>query len=258
MTFSKFICYKSLTVIPQRTDITGTRGCAKSAMEGWFTQFSHEEEFEVKPHHLLTTFPVLPDEWKLSLKLKPKKTMSWRFWSSNVIILTTDLLTKKRGFLPPRVFLSKSGGIKIISGVNKPMFGRMFLPKNYKTLQKREEWVKIEISQELRLGRLWYRVMIDGVEKFSVENKTPHFFENVKLYTGYKASMLDPFKGWIKELSIQIKEDNVIKHRQMTKIKNHYSKDPPSGDIYVLGVSFKKTSWERCKVIVLSTLASKM
>ena len=46
------------------------------------------------------------------------------------------------------------------------------------------------------------------------------------------------FNGWIKELSIKIKEDNVIKFK-LDKIKNHYLKEPPSGDLYVLGPSFR-------------------
>ena len=233
----------------QGTIFTGTRACAKSAMDGWFTQFSVIEEFEAKSNQLLAEMPVLPNEWKISLKLKPT---SFGPGEDNVIFLTNGL-SKFKGFSALRIYLIRHFGLKVISGVNKPYFINYFGEFNgklAKKLQKGEEWVDIQISQEFAYSfskwvcgpwasncrrnetkTLMFRVFIDGVEELSVENETPQFFENVKLYTGYGVS---PFNGWIKELSIKIKEDDLIKFR-LTKIKEHYSKEPPSGEFYLLG-----------------------
>ena len=196
-------------------------------MEGWITQFAATEEFEAKSNHILAEIPLLPDEWKISLKLKPKKATSWSGrHSSNVILLTNWI----KGFSPPRVFLSQRGLLTIKGGVNEPHFVSYFAQVANK-LQKGEEWVEIEISQEFTSSlpkKLMYRVIIDGVEELSLEKRTPQFFENVTIYTGFQTSTVSQFDGRIKELSIKIKEDNMIKYR------HHYSKEPPSGDFCVL------------------------
>ena len=173
-------------MIPQVTDITGTRACAKSAMKGWFTQYSQTEEFEAKSDHLLAEVPVLPDEWKISFKLKPRKATSWlgHRGSSNVLLLTNWV----RGFSPPRIFLGRRGVLRIISGVNGPHSTSYFAGVANKL--QRGEWVEIQISQEFTTGlpkKLMYQVIIDGVEELSLENKTPQFFENVKVYTGWSS-----------------------------------------------------------------------
>ena len=194
-------------------------------MKGWITQYAASEEFEAKSNHILAEIPLLPDEWKISLKLKPKN-----IWlgghDSNVILLTNGI----RGFSPPRIFVSQRGVLTINGGVNKPHSVSYFAQAADK-LRKGEEWVEIQISQEFTSSlpkKLMYRVVIDGEAELIVENKTPQFFENVKLYTGYETSTVSPFNGRIKDLSIKIKEDNMIKYR------HHYSKDPPSGEFNVL------------------------
>ena len=226
-------------VISQGTIYTGTRGCAKSAMGGWFTQYSHNEEFKPKLRHLLATLPVLPNEWKIRLKLKLKPaSLGWRS-SPNVIHLTNRRRENNwEGVSILNIWVHGQSGVRIsVSGVNEQHFSKYFGEFNgklAKKLDKGEEWVAIEISQEFtpemkyslftRPKKLMYRVTIDGVKELSVENKTPQFFENVNLYTHYGSEL----NGRIKELSIQIKEDDLIKSR-LTKIKTHYLKKPPPG-----------------------------
>ena len=79
-----------------------------------------------------------------------------------------------------------------------------------------------------------FRVIIDGEEWVSEENIIPRigiFHENVKLYTGRRklgGKLGKPLDGRIKDLSVKIKEEDLIKFR-LTKIKKHYSLEPPSG-----------------------------
>ena len=185
----------------------GTRACAKSGTEGWCTQFSRTEEFEIEEHHLLAKIPVFPHEWKIRLQLKPKeKALQYRASWNNVFLLTTGLQTGKR-FLPPSVYLGNGGIFKIVYGVNKPYAVRFYgIPYKKKTKLKNGEWIEIQMSQEMRDGKLLYRVIIDGKEVLSVENRKPKIFQNIELYTGFIASPWgEPFKGSIRELSIKIK-----------------------------------------------------
>ena len=79
-----------------------------------------------------------------------------------------------------------------------------------------------------------FRVIIDGEEWVSEENIIPRigiFHENVNLYTGRRklgGKMGKPLDGRIKDLSVKIKEEDLIKFR-LTKIKKHYSQEPPPG-----------------------------
>ena len=234
-------------------------------MEGWLTQFSATEEFEAKPRHLLAKLPVLPHQWKVSLKLKPTSLGRDLQDLVNVIFLSNGPSNFNKRFSALGIWLHGNLGVKITSGVNTPHFSKWFggvgswengefNGKLAKKLRNGEEWVDIQISQEFVtiLGKmvcgyrdchrteekkLMYRVIIDGVEELSLENKTPQLFENVKLYTGFSISK---FHGKIKELTIKIKEDDLVKYR-LTKIKNNYSKEPPAGELYALGPSFKQT-----------------
>ena len=161
----------------------------------------------------------MPHEWKISLQLKPTKDIeSWKGLDNNVIFLTTGYYWEKPR--PPRVYLGRHGVFKIWYGVNNKAFALKFLESASLKLKK-GEWVELEMSQEMKDGKLLYRVKIDGAEKYSVENKTPKIFQNVKLITGFdrapcfkKKCVAPPFKGSIRELSVKIKKDDA--YMQMT------------------------------------------
>ena len=210
-------------------------------MKGWFTLFSHTKEFEVREDHVLTTFPVLPDQWKVNFKVKATSWYpSWYRLKSGVI----DLDSERGKFHALKIVLGEYEGV-MISGsgsVSRKTIGGYGSKKKWKKkLQKGEEWVEIEISQKFnepfRGGynplfhpkKLWFRVIIDGEEEVVEENKRPQgTFHDVKLYTGRKTNRVKALKGRIKDLSVKIKEEDLIKFR-LTKIKKHYSQEPPPG-----------------------------
>jgi len=65
------------------------------------------------------------------------------------------------------------------------------------------KWTRITLSQENFSGEARYRVLIDGVEKYSVRNAQDGEFRNVRVYASNPWHEALP--GYIKNLSVKSK-----------------------------------------------------
>ena len=63
------------------------------------------------------------------------------------------------------------------------------------------KWTQITLSQEYLSGKFRYRVLIDGVEKYNVENAQDGQFRDVRVYASNPWHDAQP--GYIKDLSVK-------------------------------------------------------
>ena len=115
--------------------------------------------------------------------------------------MSTGRKVGQYGDRTPAIWLHKTKGVFVSSAVNGDgNFGRYFLPPIGEG-----NWTRIEVGQKLENLSYIYSISIDGVKRFSVENKQPEAFENVKVWAG------DPWvktqKGAIRNLIVKGKMD---------------------------------------------------
>ena len=163
----------------------------------WKMLFSSSSERQLKPNQELTEVPKLGKEWLVSFEVKPTLYRSFGL----VLQMTTGGKVGQYGDRTPAIWLHKTKGVFVSSAINGDgNFGRCFLPPI-----EEGNWTRIEVGQKLENLSYIYSISIDGVKRFSVENKQPEAFENVKVWAG------DPWvktqKGAIRNLTVKGKMD---------------------------------------------------
>ena len=107
----------------------------------------------------------------------------------------------KKGDRTPAVWTHSSRGLLVSSAVGK----KASYSQYFKPLPKLDEWVKIEVGQELVGQDMIYSISIRGKEVHSIKNTKPAAFENVKVFAG--SSWYPPVGGVIRNLLIENKND---------------------------------------------------
>ena len=168
--------------------------------ETWSLAFSTDNLLEVKLSNLVTTLPFLSEELRVSFTLFPLDQGNW----VNILHMTTGENNCCYGSRTPAIFFYPPEGLltqSAISGQNtegvilaSPVFGVN---------------TNIEITQETdEEGKIMFRVVIDDVEVYQIENTDPRVFENVAVYVPDPWYMSpDPnYKlGFVQDLSIYVK-----------------------------------------------------
>ena len=163
----------------------------------WTPLFSHEDELNLKRNNLLTTLPVLPREWMVDFMFKPTNVTTKALLS--ILHLTDkDRNTGSYGGRIPALWLTGNGKFLIECSYNNTRNRHFSLPD-----PQVGKWTQITFIQENLSGKLRYRLLMDGVENYNIENPQDKPFNNVKVYAS------DPWyngqPGYIKNLSVKAK-----------------------------------------------------
>ena len=160
----------------------------------WQSLYSHPEEHQLTKGSLLTTLPTLKRQWRVTFQLKAtRQEVGYR----NILHLT---IGKMRGRYGDRIpfFSVQSGTVIINSAINGlPDGGPTHVPHTIAL----NSWQTVEVSQQIVEDKLMFRLLIDGVELHSEENKQPQEFDCVKVYASNP--WWTNLKGSIKSLHIQ-------------------------------------------------------
>ena len=159
----------------------------------WTPLFLHQDELTLSKSNLLTTLPVLPREWMVHFMLKPSSVTANDYQSILHLTDKEDSNSGSYGGRVPAVWLlssafyigcPKKNGATRYHSLSGPQVGN---------------WTQITIIQEEDR----FRVLIDGVEKYNVDNVQDKPFNNVKVYASNPWHTGQP--GYIKHLSIVAK-----------------------------------------------------
>ena len=146
--------------------------------------------------NLLTTLPVLPREWMVDFMFKPTN-VTMKGLKSILHLTDKDINTGSYGGRIPSVWLSTASFHIEYARNNTGNRGHV-LPG-----PPVGKWTQITIIQEDFSGKSRYRVLIDGVEKYNVENPQDGHFNNVMVYVSNPWHIGQP--GFIKNLTIKEK-----------------------------------------------------
>ena len=170
----------------------------------WDTILTSTDEQEIKRNTLLTTIPLLKQEWRVSFELKANKFSGLQ----QILHMTRggkgSGSGSKYGDRTPAIWTHSSRGFLISSAVN----GKYSYSKYLKSLPAVGVWTKIEVGQQLVGSKMVYSITIGGRKVFSVTNSKPSEFENVKVYAS--SDWYSPLSGSIKNLLIQNKNDGEL------------------------------------------------
>merc|ERR1711962_1091728 len=167
----------------------------------WETAFSLQEEHKIGRNELLTTIPLLKEEWKVSFDFKAS-----RFSGLTQIFHMTaggkgSGSGARYGDRTPAIWTHPTRGFLVSSAVG----GRYSYSKYFKKLPSLNEWTTVEVGQEMVESKIVYYVAIGGERVFSYTNSKPSEFEDVKVYAA--SNWYTPVSGSIKNLLIQNKND---------------------------------------------------
>ena len=146
----------------------------------WTTAFALNEEHNIVRNELLTTIPLLKEEWKVSFEFKATRFNGL----TQVLHLTAGGMGAgsgaRYGDRTPAIWTHSSSGFLISSAVD----GKYSYSKYFNNLPSVNEWTTVEVGQELVGSKIVYSVAIGGKNVFSKTNTRPSEFENVKVYAG--------------------------------------------------------------------------
>ena len=133
---------------------------------------------------------------------------------SNLLLVTADSCGGMDKCRIPYVLFNPEMGIRVIL-FDKDEFERHeFVDPSILPLF---EWTRIQISQESECGQIVQRVTINGVEKCRKEVESARRMTNLKVYASGPWSANIAERGYMKGLSIQIREElhQRISHRDL-------------------------------------------
>ena len=160
----------------------------------WQSLFSQPAEHQLTPGSLLTTLPTLKKQWRVAFQLKATKQ---DHLFRNVLHLTIGDNHGNYGDRTP-FFSYQSEEVIIKSALNGYSNGG---PSRLSYNIALNTWQTVEVSQELVEDKFMFRILIDGVELHSEENKQPQEFACVKVYASNPWNK--NLEGSIKSLNIQ-------------------------------------------------------
>ena len=111
----------------------------------------------------------------------------------------------KYGDRTPAIWTHPSRGFLISSAVS----GKYSYPRwiTKKWLPSTDEWINIEVGQELDLKKMTYYIIIGGTKVFSITNTKPSEFKDVKVFTS--SSWYTSLTGSIRNLLIENKDNGL-------------------------------------------------
>ena len=139
---------------------------------GGSTVFDLPEEHVLKFNHLLTTLPILTEEWRVSFEVNPE---NYTDGFAQVLHMTTG----GRSSYTPALWFSKSYGIYIkttISGWTQAYY------ISKEKLPIIDEWTTVEISQTKRGSEYIFSLVIKDETLLCEENTNPSQFSNVQVF----------------------------------------------------------------------------
>ena len=101
----------------------------------------------------------------------------------------------------PAVWTHSTKGLLVSSAVG----GKASYSQYFKSLPALDEWVKIEVGQELVGQDITYSISIRGKKVHSIKNTKPAVFKNVGVFAGNRWH--NPLSGVIRNLLIENKND---------------------------------------------------
>ena len=172
----------------------------------WTDAYSLASERQIKKNQLVTTIPILMAQWKVSFEFRAST-----FGSGLQQILHMTIGGKgtgrgsKYGDRTPAIWTHPSRGFLISSAVSGKYSYPRWISKRW--LPSTDEWINIEVGQELDLKKMIYYIIIGGTKVFSVTNTKPSEFKDVKVFTssGWYSSLT----GSIRNLLIENKDNGL-------------------------------------------------
>ena len=170
----------------------------------WTDAYSLASERQIKKNQLVTTIPLLMAQWKVSFEFKASTFGSGLLQLLHMTIGGRGSGGKsKYGDRTPAIWTHPTRGFLISSAVN----GKFSYSRYFKKLPKTDEWINIEVGQELDLGRMIYYIIIGGTKVFSITNTKPSEFKDVKVFTSSR--WYSSLTGSIRNLLIQNKDNGL-------------------------------------------------
>ena len=175
----------------------------------WTDAYSLASERQIKKNQLLTTIPLLMAQWKVSFEFKASTFGSTL---QQILHMTTGGKGTGRGSKygdrTPAIWTHPSRGFLISSAVSGKYSYARWISKKW--FPSTDEWINIEVGQELDLSRMIYYIIIGGTKVFTITNTKPSEFKDVKVFTssGWYSSLT----GSIRNLLIQNKDNGLYLH----------------------------------------------
>jgi len=176
--------------------------------EPWSTAYSHDAQIALRRDNKLTTFPLLPLQWRVTFDFMPRN-VDMAVWNnahngpwSNVLYITADSCGGIHKCRVPNVLFNPEMGVKVIL-YDKGEFEQHEF--HDPSILPHFEWTKIEISQEIECDQIIHQVTINGVEKYRKEVEGARRIRNLKVYASALWGALIQERGYMKGLSIQIR-----------------------------------------------------
>ena len=160
----------------------------------WTPLFSHLGQVTLSKNNLLTTLTILPREWMVDFMFKPT-TYSGISYQSILHLTNQSTNTAKYGGRVPGLW-SYKGKLRIEYAKDNKGTWSHNLPG-----PPAGKWTQITLSQEYLSGKFRFRVLIDGVVKYSVENAQDGQFRDVRVYASNP--WFTAQSGHIKDLSVK-------------------------------------------------------
>ena len=178
------------------------KNCCEFNFSGpWSTTFKRDAQIELIGGYKLTTFPVLPLQWKVTFEFKPRNVTDPYFF--NIIQITCGFQCNFQ------VAFNPNDGLRVAFNDKGGFGSKKFSDQSIGPLLV---WTKVEMSQVIECGQVVHRVNINGVKKYREENnagKAARILTNLDVYTsGLESGWYNPpERGFIKGLSIEIREE---------------------------------------------------
>ena len=126
---------------------------------------------------LLTTLPILAEEWRVSFEIKPTSYNYNGF--AQILQMTTGGKIANVGDRTPALWIHKTKGVYLATTLN----GRPYIGKFFKTKKPSlNQWTTVEMSQTKEGSKHIFSFTIGGETLWSVENTKPKKFYSVKVF----------------------------------------------------------------------------
>ena len=166
--------------------------------------------------NLLTTFDTLPNQWKVTFKLKPNnltlKVDPWGDWL-NIFLMTNWAGDNMFGNRNPKITFTSHKGLLVCSAVGDK---ENYCTEGFEEMFSVGSWTKLEVSQEFEEAKLMYKVVINNARVFYKENNLRGTLKNMKVYASQGQQRA--FPGHIKDLSIFVKSGQCVDNSGRTSV----------------------------------------
>ena len=154
----------------------------------------------MKKNRLLATIIKLGKQYSLHVEFMPNESFSPHGWRS-IFHATISGDKDVYGSRTPGIWIKYTNGnmfIHITSAINGNMNFYYETPTTPVPLNK---WLTINISQTKVNDAYHYKIEMDGELVYTVENRQPREFQNVKIYISDPWNIADP--GYVRNVHIK-------------------------------------------------------